>query len=162
MTDSKADLAARLQQRIDAEAPDRRGRSEELMRRARERWEQAQKAQDSMRQIRATAVSPRREVSVTAVWGGGVSDIEFPTSAYKRMPAKELAALLRTTVAEAQRKVTEATADLLAPTLPEGVDAVALLSGDVDVTRMFPSGRSPFADGLTRTLTSAESGAERG
>lgn len=131
------DVQARLQ---DAQSSDElRRHAEDVSRQSRQRWDRMQEVHAAMRALTATAVSPRREVSVTAVWGGAVSEVKFPTAAYKRLPMAELSAILQTTIAEAQRKVNDAAADLMAPALPSGLDARALMNGDLDLRTIMPT-----------------------
>ncbi|MGM1060381.1 YbaB/EbfC family nucleoid-associated protein [Saccharothrix sp. Mg75] len=88
--------------------------------------------QSRLKDIRATATAPRRSVSVTAGHGGGVEEIKFPTAAYKRMAPAELAAALVDTIAAAQRKAADEAADLMAPHMPPGFDAKAVVAGELD------------------------------
>ncbi|MER7011914.1 YbaB/EbfC family nucleoid-associated protein [Saccharopolyspora sp. NPDC000359] len=78
--------------------------------------------------ISATAVSPRREVSVSVGNQGELTEIKFPSSAHRRLPAKELAELITRTYREAREKVMNQVVDAMSPALP-GIDAKALLSG---------------------------------
>jgi hypothetical protein len=78
-------------------------------------------------------------MKVTVGPQGEVLSVEFPTGAYRSMAPKELADLMVTTVQEARAKATAALAEVMAPHLPEGVDAARLLSGTADVAELMPS-----------------------
>ena len=88
--------------------------------------------------IAVTAVSTRKEVSVTVNNTGVITDITFLGSGYKRHNAKELSALVMQTIGEAKAKAQELSAQLLAPFLPPGMDARRLMSGNVDVDAIAP------------------------
>lgn len=104
----------------------------------RRQFEELASTQQKLKTIVCTATSPRREVAVTAAFGGQVTSVDFPSSAYRRMAPAELAAAVQQTITEAQRLVNVAAVDLVAPTLPEGVDAQRLMSGDVGIEAFLP------------------------
>ena len=89
--------------------------------------------------ITVTAVSTRKEVSVTVTNTGQVSDIKFLGSGYKRHSAKDLSALVMQTITEAKAKAHELSAELLAPLMPPGMDARRLMGGDVDIEAIAPA-----------------------
>lgn len=102
--------------------------------------------QRKLRAISATAVSPRKVVSVTAGHGGVIEEVKFPTAAYKRMAPVELAAVLTDTIAKAQRAATDEAAELMAPHMPPGIDAKAAFSGRIeDLGAMLPKSGIPEA-----------------
>lgn len=84
--------------------------------------------QRRMSEISATAVSPRRELSVTVSHQGVITELKFLTSAYRGLAKNELAELVTRTIAEARDKVTDQTAQLLAPLMPPGLNARDLLT----------------------------------
>ncbi|WP_306750423.1 YbaB/EbfC family nucleoid-associated protein [Saccharothrix yanglingensis] len=94
--------------------------------------------QRRLREIRVTATAPRKVVSVTVGHGGHVTDVKFPTAAYKKMPPAELAGVLVDTIADAQRKAADEAAALMAPQMPPGLDAKAMFSGELDVEAFTP------------------------
>ncbi|WP_018909560.1 YbaB/EbfC family nucleoid-associated protein [Salinispora arenicola] len=94
--------------------------------------------QHRMRELTASAASPRREVSVTVGQNGVVTDIRFPTSAYKRLTPADLAAVIMDTYAEAKENVMAQAEALLAPMLPEGVDAGSLVRGTAGTDAFLP------------------------
>ncbi|MGP4014989.1 YbaB/EbfC family nucleoid-associated protein [Saccharopolyspora sp. 5N708] len=89
--------------------------------------------------LSATAVSPKREVSVTVAAQGVITELKFLTSAYRRLPPNELADLVTRTIAEARDKVTEQTAEIMAPMLPPGMDAKSMLTGALTAGELAPS-----------------------
>ncbi|MFB9909028.1 YbaB/EbfC family nucleoid-associated protein [Allokutzneria oryzae] len=106
---------------------------EHLMAQYREQYEALQRTQRRLREISCTVTAPRQTVSVTAGHGGVITDVKFPTGAYKRMAPAELAAAVLSTITEAQDKAAAEAAEAVAPSLPPGVDARKLFTGDVDL-----------------------------
>ncbi|OLR92311.1 hypothetical protein BJP25_22945 [Actinokineospora bangkokensis] len=98
-------------------------------------------------EVAATATSPRRVVSVTVGGQGQVTDVSFPTGAYKRMAPAELASAILSTIAEARDKALDEAADLLAPMLPPGLDARQVMRGQADIGAVLPP--EPPVVGLT-------------
>lgn len=95
--------------------------------------------QKRVSELSATAVSPRKEVSVTVGNQGVIKDLHFPTSAYRKLPKKELADLITDTIAEAREKATAEIAGMVAPNLPAGVDAKAMVNGDISADALVPN-----------------------
>ncbi|XVV16083.1 YbaB/EbfC family nucleoid-associated protein [Actinoplanes sp. CA-131856] len=95
--------------------------------------------QRKMSEISATASSPRREVTITVGQNGVLTDIQFANGAYRRMTPADLTAAILSTYAEAKEAVNEKAADLLAPTLPAGLDAKALVRGEAGVDAFLPA-----------------------
>ncbi len=92
-----------------------------------------------MQEIYGTATSPRREVTVTVKHNGGVSDITFSGSAYKRLPPAELSELVLNTINAAREKAVEAAAEVLAPMLPGTMNARDLASGKLGLDAFAPA-----------------------
>ncbi|WP_367129241.1 YbaB/EbfC family nucleoid-associated protein [Saccharothrix sp. HUAS TT1] len=111
---------------------------EQLFAQLREQQRLMAETQQRLQEIQATVTAPRRVVSVTVGHGGRVTDVKFPTAAYKKMPPAELAGVLVDTIAEAQRKVGDEAAELLAPQMPAGLDAKAIFSGEFDAKSFVP------------------------
>jgi DNA-binding protein YbaB len=88
--------------------------------------------------ISASATSPRREVTVTVGQNGVLTDIQFSNSAYRRMTPADLTAVVMATFAEAKEAALEEAARILAPMLPEGVDAGAMVRGKAGVDAYLP------------------------
>ncbi|MGW3857981.1 YbaB/EbfC family nucleoid-associated protein [Micromonospora arida] len=95
--------------------------------------------QHKMRAISATATSQRREVTVTVGQSGVVTDIQFPTSAYKRMTPKELRTVLLAAYADAKDQAMGQATEVLKPFLPDGMDASALVRGTAGAEAYFPA-----------------------
>jgi YbaB/EbfC DNA-binding family len=117
-------------------------------------FEQYRKQQDGlgaltrrMNEIRATATSPRREVEVTVGHHGAVTNLRFPSGAYKRMTPKELAEVVLATIASAQSLAHDQAAEILSPLLPAGVNARDLVSG-----KLAPAVLAPEQPNLTNHL----------
>ncbi|MCA2217452.1 YbaB/EbfC family nucleoid-associated protein [Jidongwangia harbinensis] len=94
--------------------------------------------QQKMRDISVSATSPRREVTVTVGQSGVLTDVTFPTGAYKRLTPTELTALILQTYAEAKESALQRAAELLAPMLPDGMDAQALVRGTAGAETFLP------------------------
>lgn len=90
-------------------------------------------------EISCTATAPRRVVSVTVGRGGVVTDMAFPTNAYRRMSPIELSKIVVATITEAREMALREAADIMAPMLPPGFDAAAMVRGDADFERLLPA-----------------------
>ncbi|GAA0389172.1 hypothetical protein GCM10009541_35280 [Micromonospora gifhornensis] len=95
--------------------------------------------QEKMRGISTTATSQRREVVVTVGQNGVLTDIQFPTSGYRRMTPKELASVIMATYADAREQAMVQAAEVLKPFLPDGLDAGALVRGTAGAEAYFPT-----------------------
>lgn len=94
--------------------------------------------QSRMRDLSASATSARREVTITVGQNGVLTDIQFPTGAYKRLASAELRSVILRTFTEAKESVLEKAAEVLAPMLPEGMDAHQMVRGEAGVDTFFP------------------------
>jgi DNA-binding protein YbaB len=92
-----------------------------------------------MKEVSGTATSPRRELTVTVEHNGGLTDIKFTGSAYRRMAPNELSELILSTVAEAKEKATEAAAEVMAPMLPPSMNARDVVSGKFGMDLFAPA-----------------------
>jgi YbaB/EbfC DNA-binding family protein len=88
---------------------------------------------EKMDALTSTATSARREVTATVGRTGELTELSFPTSAYKRMAPAELASVIVRTISEARQASIAASAEELAPMLPPGFSAQDMMSGKVDV-----------------------------
>lgn len=89
--------------------------------------------------ISVTAASARREIEVTVNHAGSITGIVFTGSAYRRMAPKELADLILRTVQDAKERSLEESAGLLAPIMPNGMDAHDLVSGRLGIEHLVPA-----------------------
>ncbi|WP_306215251.1 YbaB/EbfC family nucleoid-associated protein [Actinoplanes sp. RD1] len=94
--------------------------------------------QERMRSLTATATSPRREVTVTVGQNGVMTDIRFPSGAHKRLTPADLSELILATYNEAKESVMQQAAETLAPMLPDGMDAQALVRGTAGTDAFLP------------------------
>jgi hypothetical protein len=120
------------------EAEENGRRLEDLYEDYRERRSGLGELQRRMQAVSATAVSARREVSVTVGYSGVVTDVSFPTGAYRRLAPKELADLLLRTMGEARDSAVVDAAAIMEPLMPAGMSASDLLRGDMDAMEMVP------------------------
>lgn len=90
--------------------------------------------------VTATAKAPRQAVVVTVNGQGQVTDLKFPTDAYKRMAPAELASTITKTINDARDQARRQSADLLSPVLPPGVSVDAIVKGDdIDLNAVLPA-----------------------
>ena len=106
---------------------------EELMRDYRRKLAKLTGLEERADKITRTAVSPGRSVLVTVDARGEICAIEFPTAAYRRIPAAELSAEILAAVGEARAAIREAVKSLIIPELPGG--ALASLGAEPERTR---------------------------
>ncbi|AGL14097.1 YbaB/EbfC family nucleoid-associated protein [Actinoplanes sp. N902-109] len=95
--------------------------------------------QRKMSELSATATSPRREVSVTVGQNGVLKDIQFPSGAHKRLTTADLTKLIMETYGEAKEGVMTQAAEVLAPMLPDGMDAQSLVRGTAGTDAFMPA-----------------------
>lgn len=92
----------------------------------------ARAASASLREVGASATSPRGEVTVTVNAGGGLENVRLSPAA-RRLEADALAALIVATSREAQRLASARMVEVMATYLGDG-DALA------QITRHVPAG----------------------
>jgi DNA-binding protein YbaB len=95
--------------------------------------------QRRMSEISASATSPRREVTVTVGQNGVLTDIQFSNGAYRRMTPTDLTAVVMATFNEAKEAAFEEATRILAPMVPDGVDAGAMVRGKAGVDAYMPA-----------------------
>jgi len=108
--------------------------------------------QERMRQVQASATAPRREVTVTVGQNGVLTGISFPSSAYRRMTPTELQAVIMQSYAEAKEQVMDRAADILAPLLPDGMDAARMVRGEAGADMYLPPGGPRMTSGVRDLL----------
>ncbi|MFD9390951.1 YbaB/EbfC family nucleoid-associated protein [Streptomyces sp. NPDC060000] len=111
---------------------------EELLASYQSQLAQIGELQRRMREVSGTATAKAQAMKVTVGSQGEVTEVEFPTGAYRRMAPKELADLVMSTVQEARAKATAALAEVMTPHLPAGLDATELLRGTANVGELLP------------------------
>jgi DNA-binding protein YbaB len=79
----------------------------------------ARTASASLREVGASVMSPRGEVTVTVNAGGGLEDVKL-TPAARRLEADALGALIVATSREAQQLASKRTAEVMANYLGDG------------------------------------------
>lgn len=108
-------------------------RVEQLKEQLDQQLAELRETQQRLSEVTATVTAPRQAVSVTVGYGGFVKDMKFPTSAYKRMAPSELASTVLKAIADAQAEVAAKSADIVAPSMPDGVDVHRLFRGEADL-----------------------------
>ncbi|TDC46567.1 YbaB/EbfC family DNA-binding protein [Micromonospora sp. KC207] len=108
--------------------------------------------QERMSKVQGSATSPRREVTVTVGQNGVLTEISFPTSAYRRMTPAELQATVMQTYSEAKEQVMEQAAALIAPLLPPGMDAARLVRGQAGPDMYLPPEGPRMTSGVRALL----------
>jgi DNA-binding protein YbaB len=84
-------------------------------------------------ELTVTVTAPRETVKVTVGAQGDVRAIEFPTGAYKRMAPTELSAALMSALTEAKEKAQVQLGELMAPSMPAGVNFLGIVSGQAEM-----------------------------
>jgi DNA-binding protein YbaB len=90
-------------------------------------------------EVSATVVAARQVVSVTIGGQGEITDVKFPTGAYKNMTPAELAEVILKTAKDAREQALSKSAKVLAPMLPDGFSADAIVAGTADLKSMLPA-----------------------
>jgi DNA-binding protein YbaB len=111
--------------------------------------------QRQIREISATAMTPRQTVKVKVGAQGDLLGIEFPTGAYKRMAPNELSEAILGAVAEAKSKALDALRELMLPVLPRGLNFVDLIQGKADLTQAMPE-EPPMPDAVRDYIESGQ------
>ncbi|WP_329138181.1 YbaB/EbfC family nucleoid-associated protein [Streptomyces sp. NBC_01476] len=112
---------------------------EELMAEYRRQREKADTTRRRINESAGTATAPRKTVKVTVTARGEVTDIEFPTAAFRRMTPKELADVLKVTIAEARANaLAKVDEHVTFSRLLKGLQPSALLTGSVELADLFP------------------------
>ncbi|MGH3715660.1 MAG: YbaB/EbfC family nucleoid-associated protein [Micromonosporaceae bacterium] len=88
--------------------------------------------QDELADGSTTVTSKNRAVQVTVDGHGDVSEIKFPTKAYRTMAPAELGSLLVTTLGEARREAVERATQLMRTTLPDTAPLLQAFGGSAD------------------------------
>ncbi|ALG12009.1 YbaB/EbfC family nucleoid-associated protein [Kibdelosporangium phytohabitans] len=94
--------------------------------------------QKRINEVTATAVSPRRELSVTLGPQGTLMELNFLSSAYRRLAKNELSELVMKTIADARGKLNDQLAEIMTPMMPPGLDIKAVLEGKVSAEKLAP------------------------
>lgn len=100
----------------------------------RERRAALTRLREDLSTVSATVTAPRQVVSVTVGLRGELTDLRFPSGAYRSMTPAELAQVITKTVADAHAQARTRWAELLTPMLPAGLSAEAVLAGTADLT----------------------------
>jgi DNA-binding protein YbaB len=113
---------------------------DELMAEYRRRRDEADDTRRRINESVGTATAPRKAVKATVTARGEVTDIEFPTGAFRRMTPKELADVLKTTIAEARANALAHVDEQVSfGRLLKGLQPSALLTGSVQLTDLLPA-----------------------
>ncbi|MFI7119456.1 YbaB/EbfC family nucleoid-associated protein [Amycolatopsis sp. NPDC049868] len=81
--------------------------------------DQLSEMQRKLKEISVTATAPGRAVAVTVGAQGEITDLGFPTTAYRRMAPAELATVLLATIADARQRAAAERETVLKPHLPK-------------------------------------------
>ncbi|MEU8718505.1 YbaB/EbfC family nucleoid-associated protein [Streptomyces sp. NPDC048663] len=123
--------------------------------------DQAFESRQQINAVTATVTAPRQVVRVTVGAQGQITDLDFPTGAYRNMAPKDLARVVRATVdkarAEALKKVTE----VVTSVMPGGIPLADLLEGKFD-PRVFLPEELPMPDVVREYVDHGFRGSERG
>jgi DNA-binding protein YbaB len=95
-------------------------------------------SQRRMAEVTATATAPRQVVTVTVGGQGEVTDIKFPSGAYKNMAPGELSSVILRTIGDARSQALGKAAEVLAPMFPAGFSAEDVLTGKAELRSLLP------------------------
>lgn len=102
------------------------------------RREELATLQGELREVTGKATAPRQVVSVTVGQRGELTELRFPTNAYKNMTPAELSSTILKTFEEARNEALSRSAELMTPLMPSGMDVEGVLRGKVDLMSMLP------------------------
>jgi hypothetical protein len=111
---------------------------DEAMATVRQRHAALTRLRADLTEVSSTATAPRRVVSLTLGARGEITALRFPTNAYKSMAPAELADVIMKTAGEARALAMARAAELLAPLLPSGLSAEAVLNGTAELCDLRP------------------------
>lgn len=103
-------------------------------------------ARRALEEITCTATAPRRVVSVTVDQQGAVTDIRFPTTAYKTMTKGDLSAALLATIGEARAEAMRRASEVMAPLMPPWLPKMDFSSGSFELDAVLPADPGDKAD----------------
>ncbi|GAA4174708.1 hypothetical protein GCM10022251_74520 [Phytohabitans flavus] len=83
-----------------------------------------------------TVTSKNRAVAVTINSQGRITEIKFPSGAYRSMAAPELGALLVDTIQLARDEMMQATAARFEGLMPGGLNPLDMMRGNLDIDAM--------------------------
>jgi hypothetical protein len=109
--------------------------------------------QRQAQKITATVLAAKRAFSVTVGAQGQITELSFPTEAYRKMAPAELASVIKLTVEKARLQAAEELGELMAPVLPEGFSMTDMVQGKADISAFMPPEMPDFAamfDGLAK------------
>lgn len=110
-------------------------RLESLMATFRERRKQAAETQRQIDAVTGTAMSRHQTVKATVNVQGELTDLEFPTTAFRRMTAVELADTIKAALADAKLAAAAKVRALDLPEVAEGVSYADVVLGTADVLK---------------------------
>jgi hypothetical protein len=111
---------------------------EQLLADYRKEREEADSNRRRVNAVTGTATSRRREVKITVSARGEVSEIDFPTGAFRRMTPKELGEIIRTTIAEARAQALEQVDEIPFARSLFGLKPSEVLTGEFDMNSLLP------------------------
>ncbi|MER6999914.1 YbaB/EbfC family nucleoid-associated protein [Streptomyces sp. NPDC000410] len=94
--------------------------------------------QETFRTASATAMSDKRNLSVTVGARGELTDLKFHSKDFQRMTPAALAKLILDTTRKAREQVDERMREQVTPHLFEGLDYDGLMNGTFDFTSFLP------------------------
>lgn len=109
--------------------------------------EQLIEAQEEVRRATATVTSPRNVLTVTVGPGGEIEELVFNNRDYRRMGPEDLAALVRTTIADARSRVTARVTAAMGPLAGGDAALTDMMSGSFDWSTILPADLFGQAEG---------------
>jgi DNA-binding protein YbaB len=115
-------------------------------------------AQRKLQTVSGTATAPHRAVKVTVGYQGEITELSFPTQAYRTMAPAELAAAVTETIATARAKAMRAMSEVMAPLLPPGIAPPDAAAGKLDLASLLPDALPRSIDELLGGPAAARTG----
>jgi DNA-binding protein YbaB len=106
--------------------------------------------QQKLTSVSCSAAAPRNTVKVTVGAQGEISELDFPTKAYRKMTPKELADAILGAVRDARHKAKAEVTELMAAQLP-GANIRAWMEGTPDMQGVLPE-EPEMSDGMREYL----------
>ncbi|MFF4490843.1 YbaB/EbfC family nucleoid-associated protein [Streptomyces sp. NPDC001544] len=111
---------------------------EELLADYRKQRDQAFESRQQINAVTATAMAPRQVVRVTVGAQGQITELDFPTGAYRNMAPKDLARVIQATVDKARAQALKKVTETVTAAMPGGIPLADLLEGKFDPRAFLP------------------------
>ncbi|MEV6028551.1 YbaB/EbfC family nucleoid-associated protein [Streptomyces sp. NPDC052036] len=111
---------------------------EELLGQYRDAREQAVETRQRINEVEATVTAPRKVVKVTVGAQGQVTELDFPTAAYRNLAPKELSKVILTAIEQARAQALSKVSEVALGGMLGGISPADLLQGRFDPRSVLP------------------------